>query len=367
MTTWFVIRGRIVVSGLLLGLIVSGCKSQPQPEPGSTGEAPVTAESTADTSPTTIPSSVTGLNIEVAGGPGPFDLIDPAMGLADLSSYQAVLVQSFDGTRDGSAEQWSKTITMVSVDEPAARQVTTEITSPSIEELPPSLLLIETGGVTYQQSGGGACTGSVANESEVGLAEREPALSLPSVFGAEDAGSEAVNNIPAEHYTFDSQALIDGNAAQFTGEMWVAADGGYVAQYVLTATGGADFFGDGVEGSMTWNYTLMNANAPTEISLPEGCPAYAAIDAPVMPDAENVGYLPGLITYDLPSGSIKDVLTFYQNELPPLGWSPEEEPLVEGNIGSVAFLRNGQQLSVIVSESEGVLEVQLILAEPVTE
>src|SRR5262249_32288519 len=80
-------------------------------------------------------------------GSGPFELADPRIGLADLSSYTATLTMSFDGTKDGNAYQWSKTYVMIVNKDPAARQLTIQKSGSltSIDEVN----MAESGGVAY--------------------------------------------------------------------------------------------------------------------------------------------------------------------------------------------------------------------------
>ena len=55
--------------------------------------------------------------------------------------------------------------------------------------------------------------------------------------------------------------------------MWVAANGGYVVKYVLTTSHDPDYFGEGVEGELSWDYELTNVNQPVTMELPADCPA----------------------------------------------------------------------------------------------
>ena len=38
-----------------------------------------------------------------------------------------------------------------------------------------------------------------------------------------------------------------------SGGLWMATDGNYLVQLKLVTTGGADYFGEGVEGTLTWD------------------------------------------------------------------------------------------------------------------
>src|SRR5688500_12358522 len=77
--------------------------------------------------PATVPETVS-VEGDVVFGSGPFNFPDTIAGLADLSSYQANLMLSFEGTRPGQPSQLSKTYVMLSVKEPAAFQLAIEKT-----------------------------------------------------------------------------------------------------------------------------------------------------------------------------------------------------------------------------------------------
>ena len=60
----------------------------------------------AQDTPTPAPNTqATPAPIEATFGSGSFNLLSPTIGLADLSSYHATLVLSFDGTHAGQAEK----------------------------------------------------------------------------------------------------------------------------------------------------------------------------------------------------------------------------------------------------------------------
>ncbi len=141
----------------------------------------------------------------VTFGPGPFILPDTKVGLADLSSYTATLTVTFDGTVNGQPAKWSRTDMMLASKEPAARQLTIQ-TSGDVSNTE-AVFMAEIDGADYEIRGQNGCT---ANAIEAGnsLSDRlEPARFLKFVFGAEEAGSDAVNHVAARHYTFDERAL----------------------------------------------------------------------------------------------------------------------------------------------------------------
>lgn len=191
-------------------------------------------------------------------GPGPFDLVEPEVGLSDLSSYKTTLILSFNGTRDGQSEQWSRTYVMLASLEPTARQLTIEKTGANSN--PDQVFLAGVNGTVSERREENACSTSLIQEG-FSIAEKwEPAGFLTGIIGAEGTGNDTVNGVAASHYTFDERAFGQSGIAKSTGEMWVASDGGYIVKYELTTVGNADYFGEGIEGAITWNYELTDAN-----------------------------------------------------------------------------------------------------------
>jgi len=297
-------------------------------------------------------------------GAGAFTMPDTKAGLADLASFQETLTLTFDGTRDGNTQQWSKTSVMLTTKEPAARQITIEKQG-DLPDLTP-VYVAEVDGVAYELHGENSCTAAVFNPEDSTAQALEPAGLLTGVIGADEAGQETVNDVVANHYTFDERALALLDIAQSTGELWVAADGGYLVKYVLTTAGGADYFGAGIEGTLTWDYELTNVNQPVAIDLPKDCPA-GLVDVPQLPDAADIQSSPGVLAYSTAS-SLADALAFYLDELPGLGWQLAGDPALVGTpapeqtTAVLDFTQDDQKLTVIVSAGEGGTQVRIVLS-----
>lgn len=336
-------------------------QAPPASEAGLTATASASILQTTGAPPTTsAPDATAGVaGEEISGegevtlGPGEFDFPDTTAGLATLSSYKATLTLSFAGTQAGQASQWLKTYVMLSTQQPSARQVTIESTGDSVNGEP--ALLAEMAGAAYEQRGDGRCSAS-ATDPDQSLADRmEPAGFLTGVFGAEQAGSETVNLVAADRYTFDERALGETGLAQSEGQLWVATDGGHLVRYALTTTGGEAYFGPGIEGTATWAYELTDVNQSFPITLPADCPA-GLIDAPMLPDAAEVLDEPGVLSY-VTARAPAEALLFYQGELSALGWQAKAEPIVEQAMALVDFTRDGQQLSLVITATDGVTTV----------
>lgn len=344
------------VAACLLALMacqLSQTATQPVGVP-STGEA--TAEATTGgPGGSTAEATAGAIQSNVEFGPGPFNLVNPTMGLAELSGYKAELTLSFDGTQAGQPSQWAHIYVMLASQEPATHQITIEAAGGALAPV----FMAEVNGVSYERRGEGDCTASTTRADSSLAARWEPAGFLPAFLGADAAGSETINGMAADRYIFDERALGETGFTQSTGQVWVASDTGVVIRYLLTTTAGADYFGEGIEGTLTWEYDLTEFNQPVTIILPAGCSAGQG-GAPLIPDAQSVSWMPGLTIYST-AGSIPDVMAFYQEQLPDLGWETTGEPIVADAMGWVSFVRGDQQLSVIVSPLESMVEVRLLM------
>jgi hypothetical protein len=269
------------------------------------------------------------VEVDVVLGPGGFDLRDTRVGLDGLSTYKALLTISFDGTKDGQPHQWSSTFEALYTKEPAARQVAIRQTGDTSEEepaLPASMA--EKDGAAYEIGEDGSCIATVFDAQDPLMELVDPAGLLTGVFGAEEAGQETVNGIETTHYTFDERALVQNGRNSSTGEMWVASEGGYIVRYLVTTRGNADYFGGGMEGTLTRDYELTEVNQPLTIDLPANCPP-GLVNAPLLSDATNVVNLPSLLAYDTGT-SVLEAHAFYEQELSNLGWQAPAYQLPEG-------------------------------------
>lgn len=294
---------------------------------------------------------------EVTFGSGPFNFPESVAGLTELSSYKATLTLAFDGINAGQPQQWSKTYIMLTSKEPAASQLTIEKTG-DLADLD-AVFMAEMDGAEYERRGEGFCSTNAIAEG-YSLTERmEPAGFLTAVIGADEAGSETVNDVGANHYTFDERALGQTDITKSVGEIWVASEGGYIVKYLTTTTGTADYFGEGIEGTLTWDYELTDVNKPVEIKLPDDCPP-GLVDAPMLPDATNVENLAGVLSYDTAT-SLTDTVAFYQKQIPDLGWKAEGKPTIGDTDEVLTFIKDKNYLTIIISTTDTGTQVRIVL------
>jgi hypothetical protein len=369
-THLFTSRSTLVLVVLMLLLVSAACQGSGTPSstqtqgssPAST-QAPTLAEGTpnATQGPTVVPTQGDVIRTVILG-PGTFNFTDTAAGLADLASYTATLTLSFDGTQDGKPQKWSRKYVMLATQKPASRQLTIEQTGDVSE--PAQVFIAELDGVAYERLGENACSANVIVPEDSLTKASEPPGFLTSIIGADAAGSETVNGTAADHYTFDERALLGmAGIAKSTGEMWVASKGGYIVKYLLTNKGGADYFGDGSEGTQTWDYELTGANQPVSFEIPNDCPA-GLVDAPLLPDASNVESMPGMLTFET-STSLADAAAFYAKQIPTFGWKvsegePDKPEIADASV-VLDFTQADKTLSIILTSDQGVTTVDITL------
>jgi hypothetical protein len=337
----------------------------------SVGSSPTTTSTTAVTGSTTptdstfpTPSSTPEtFTAALTFGTGPFTLTQPKAGLADLASYTATLALTFDGTRDGKPSTWTKTYTLMTSKSPAISQLTVD-SSGDLTDLA-RVVRIDTDGVSYEKLGDSACNATVADVGQPPPALFEPAAALTSVIGADPAGNDTVDGTPADHYTFDEKALGQAGQATSKGDMWVATTGGYIVKFNVTTSAKADYFGEGIEGTATFNYAITGVNQPPAVAMPADCPP-GLVNMQPLPDASDVVTTPGSLSFNTAS-SVADVAAFYQAEIPKAGWTLTTDPAVTDTSTELDFSQGSVTLTVLISTNASVTSVDMLLStEPTT-
>lgn len=334
----------------LLTIVAAAC--------GGAGGSPTSSAPSSVTTAADVTTSSEAPPVELTLGSGSFHLDDPGVGLAALDSFVATLTVSFEGTRDGQPNAWSVVHEMRHRADPLATVIAVE----SIGDTPsadPSLMA-EADGARYEVGADGACSGTRADPGDLAFRWMEPARRLDAVLGAEPAGEDTIEGIAAAHFTFDERAVGLFGIAPTSGELWLAAQGGYVVRYQRTTTGDADYFGEGVEGTLVWDYALAEVNQPIDLAFPPGC----RVDLPMLPDAANVLNLPRWLSFDTSSGAA-EVADFYQQALAALGWDVVLAPDASDTVAVLQFASGDENLFIAVGPSDLGSRVDIII-QPAT-
>jgi hypothetical protein len=213
---------------------------------------------------------------------------------------------------------------------------------------------------TKQADGKSQCTSFSSDNPDNQLAKGlfNPTL-LGSVKDAKYAGAETVNGIKTKHYKYDEKSAALFGASKVSGDLWVAVDGGYVVKETVAWSGGFGLFGakPNAKGEGKWNWELSEVNQPITIKAPEGCGG-GATGLPVMKDATDKASFGDALTYKSAS-KLKDVVAFYQKQMPAAGWKLEGEPEVTDEMATLQFAQGDQKAMIILTVDQDQTQVMI--------
>jgi hypothetical protein len=267
-------------------------------------------------------------------------LQDPTMGLADLAGYHASLSQDVTGTLKGAAFEHHMKLEFTRA--PAAGDYDFSLTIQGSGEPSTFLRVIGLGPATYAwKSSDGQCAGKFDEQAAKKLID--PTAMLSPVSKATKIGNESVNGIPATHYRFDQNSLPWADPKpKVAGEIWIATTGGYVAKYLLNVSAPSKPDPMGAQVAQTWDYEVDGTDGSAPVALPKGC-LEVLTDVPVMADAQSLIRTNGMTDF-VTASTGRQVLDFYSQELPPLGWKSDKElPAGDVSLPFAASFTNGSR------------------------
>jgi hypothetical protein len=266
---------------------------------------------------------------------GDLDLSDPTVGLKDLSNYSQTLTISAKGTLNGKPYESNETLQRTS----AGENEMVDINDSTTDNSPVDFQYARIDGYRYSIDGEGSpCQIAPIKDEKDSLAD--PASRLPAVHAAVKIGSEEINGVAVLHYKFDETNVKrqSGKNDHAQGEFWMAEDGGYLVKYELSAEISSDTF----TGTRRWSYELNPSIGEDAVRLPDSCQPMLT-DLPKLQDAADTVMQPGFQQY-FTAASRSEVIKFYNEALPPLGWQvlpgskPEEMDLTSA-VQTPAFTR----------------------------
>lgn len=193
----------------------------------------------------------------------------------------------------------------------------------------------------------------------------EPARLLSSLRGAEPAGQVEIEGQVADRYTFDERARGEAGWVETDGEVLVGRESGLVLRYTATTVGGEDYFGEGVEGTLVWEYTLSEVGHPQPLQLPTACPQ-ALAGMPLPADASDFEFASDIASFTTGTMTTEQVLALYDEHFLSREWEPVGEPSIGADAGVASYRKEAQQILVMASPVESGTAVVLIF-EPVRE
>lgn len=189
-----------------------------------------------------------------------------------------------------------------------------------------------------------------------------------------------VNGISCWHYTFNEKDIPADERMVFekaTGEVWVARDGEYPVKFTVQATTTAKPDAEPSEGELfssgnfSVEYELIDVNQNFEIVVPEEALNAGATlgggsvqsDLPMVDDAKVEFSMEGMVSYKSQK-SVEEVVQFYREQLPPLGWTQDTTIETVDETGALLmFKQDAKTLTLSISVEEGELTVSLLTGE----
>jgi hypothetical protein len=284
------------------------------------------------------------------GGGSGGSLQDPAVGLSDLAGYHASLSQDVTGTLKGAAFERHMKLELTRA--PATGDYDFSLAIQGSDEPAAFLRVIGLGPATYAwDSPDGQCAGEYDEQPAEKLID--PTAMLSPVSKAAKVGNEPINGIPATHYRFDQNALPWADPKpKVAGEIWIANTGGYVVKYLLNVSAPSKPDPNGAQVAQTWDYEVGGTDGSASVALPKGC-LEVLTDVPVMADARSLIRANGMTDF-VTASTARQVLDFYSQKLPALGWKSDKE-LPPGDIPlpfAASFTNGSRQISLHLAEAK---------------
>lgn len=323
--------------------------------------------------------------------------------LANFSSYRSEIVMTFDGTDSNGQPSVGKiTVSTENIKEPATVHMRMQMEGSTVEETGGfgmfEVYLVD--GMTYMQNPeDGSWMSFPAGDDDTftsGFFSADDVVQDLPKSAKRSLLPQTVNGISCWHYTFDETDFVDEtdmNVEDASGEVWLARDGDYPVKMKFTISGsnvsdnpdGADFFN---EGTMSFEYNLLDVNQPLDIVLPDAAknaggmfggggdtgsdtggdsagPGMASTaDLPLPDDAEVQFSMEGMMSYTTQQ-SPQAVADFYKAELS--DWSSEDMMEMVDETGLLlSFISPDETVNLMIAgqiEDDGSMSVSVIATE----
>jgi hypothetical protein len=356
---------------LLIALVLAGCGGQTAApatsEPAQPTAAPTATEQMVKPTATVAPT----IGPEPAAVGGDLTLDSRDVGLDQLKSYRVTWKADWETMKNGKAEQANWDWLLESTTNPVG-SLTVWKGADASGLAPGSWEHWEDGSnagyVSIDADGKKTCS-SLWNARYFSPAKRNVS-SIPGLFflprmlgslsGAKYAGTETVNGIRSNRYTYDEKAANRADLGKVAGEIWVAADAGYVVKDMVSWEGGAGPFeastADGESGKGSWTWELTDPNGA--VTIPPLATCDSATDGPPVISGGYQKTVTGdVMVYQAYHG--EKVVPFYQKEMVTGGWKQSGEPTSKDGVMSLAFTKDGQKTLVSVTPKGQISDVKI--------
>jgi hypothetical protein len=321
----------------------------PQPEPTTAVEAGPTDEPEPPAPPA---------DDEEPGTPSLADL-------SQFSSYRSNMRILITGTKDGEPVEENIEFTVEYTAEPLAQHIYIKGAALEVEDEIGEMEMYQMEDMMYF-SIEGEWFSVPAEEGELGTEGiLTPDDLLSETCGWKKKDETEINGVKVQHWEVSKDAMVDcmppdqltgmGDLTDAGGDLYVAIDGGYVAQLDIFYEGknvdlGIQATDEPVdEGRFDIHFAMFDVNVPFTIELPEeaiagtGMPA----DIPAPPGAEEITSMFGMISLTAP-GEAAEVAEFYQTEMPNNGWT-ETGADTFGDMYTLEFTKDGRTASFMIT------------------
>ena len=248
-------------------------------------------------------------------------LANPSADLDQLEHYRNTLTITYQSQQDGQSSEAKTHIDNAVWHEQAA--AFSIIDDQDEAGQPRHLLFGYVGQAAYNQlpdSDGCEVTWGAVSP---GTGMLDPSTLIPALLSGNDQGETSVDGITAHHFRLDASSL-GLSEGQATGDVWIAAQGGFVVKYQLEIQGGPDVLGQGLNGTRTYDYAISEVNNGVPVSYPNGCEPVLT-EVPALSGATNEERSPGVLSFTTHSTQ-EQVGDFYDTFFTQNGWTITSKP-----------------------------------------
>ncbi len=390
--------GLLALSSLAcrLGSSPERSQSEPTARPGDTvtsdGDVPASASAgNADTSPTPQPTSAAPPR--PTDPPPPTDTPQPeptsppksksfdaaqVNSLDTVNSYRLLIDAEFTGVgEDGSPFDGTLSGEVVAVKEPPAQSISFHIAGiddPTIEGDEINFEVAQFEDTMQMSMPGFGCFSGAPDElgdpTEEFSMLVDPDEFLVDVEGVEYSDVETIGGYESDCYIYDKTSFKDdnGNIENASGKICISHEFSHIVYLQVEGEGEGVFSNDTDDGapspeSIYLEMTVIDINQPLKIEPLASCAQEAESAYPLMPDARDVNQFGDFVSY-ISDASLEDILEFYEEALPALGYLPTGDQFTTNSTAITTYADETKRVNLTIApvdEEDLSLGMQVLL------
>ncbi len=274
-----------------------------------------------------------------------------SLNLGGLTSYQATLYLKAKGTLGNQPFEWTYTVTHTFRSDPALEVAMLDTAGLGQAQDYSGTVVIRTGKQFFVRWSAQSPCVPVSQDQVAGLL-RVPGALLPALGSAEKTRTGQVAGLAAERYQ------LSGNDMGVSGEVWLAAPGGYVVQASLSQDGRLLSLGQDAKGHAEWAYNLSSINQSVAPDLPLSC-RHLLGDLPLPAGVTDLSATDNLIHYST-STALSNLLNFYSDKMKQAGWASTGTPTATNDSLRVSFTRQAETAFVNADKTGDKVDVTIV-------